>query len=49
MSGFLHACALLPLIPPAPLLPQGEKGESGRSEAQNERRNAGASQKNLPL
>jgi len=28
-----------------PLLPHGEKGEVGRPEAQNERRNAGASQK----
>jgi hypothetical protein len=32
-----------------PLLPHGEKGEFGRPEAQNERRNAGASPKNLPL
>jgi hypothetical protein len=28
-----------------PLLPHGEKGEFGRPEAQNERRNAGASPK----
>ena len=31
--------------PPQPFLPQGEKGEFGRPEAQNERRNAGASKK----
>jgi hypothetical protein len=37
-------CAFAP-HPPNPLLPQGEKGESGLPEAQNERRNAGASQK----
>ena len=31
-----------------PLLPHGEKGEVGRPEAQNGRRNAGASQKTYP-
>jgi hypothetical protein len=31
--------------PPNPLLPHGEKGASGRPEAQSERRNAGACQK----
>jgi hypothetical protein len=40
-------CAFAP-HPPNPLLPQGEKGEFGRPEAQNERRNAGASQKPTP-
>ena len=35
-------CAFAPL-PPNPLLPHGEKVEFGRPEAQNERRNAGAS------
>jgi hypothetical protein len=29
MRDVLHSGALLPLIPPAPLLPQGEKGELG--------------------
>ena len=41
-------CAFAP-HPPCPLLPQGEKGESGRPEAQNERRNAGASKKPTPV
>jgi len=40
-------CAVAPL-PPNPLLPHGEKVEFGRPEAQNERRNAGASQKTYP-
>jgi hypothetical protein len=40
-------CAFAP-HPPAPLLPQGEKGEFGRPEAQNEKRNAGASKKSTP-
>ena len=31
--------------PPGPLLPQGEKGESGHPDAQNERGNAGASKR----
>ena len=35
----------MPSHPPDPLLPQGEKGEFGRPEAQNKRRNAGASKK----
>jgi ribosome modulation factor len=33
---------------PPPFNPHGEKGELGRLEAQNERRNAGASKKNRP-
>ena len=41
---FACLCASAP-HPPCPLLPQGEKGESGRPEAQNESRNAGASKK----
>ena len=36
------------LHPPDPFLPQGEKGESARPEAQNERRNAGAFRKTYP-
>jgi len=40
MIGFLYSRALLSLIPPALLLPQGEKGVFGLQEAQNERRNA---------
>ncbi len=35
--------------PPNPFLPQGEKGESGRPEAQNERMNARASRKPAPV
>jgi hypothetical protein len=49
MRGFLHSRALLPLIPPNPLLPQGEKGESGRPEAKNEKRNAGLPGKTQPF
>jgi hypothetical protein len=41
-------CAFAP-HPSAPLLPHGEKGESGRPEAQNEKRNAGASKKPTPV
>jgi hypothetical protein len=33
MSGLLHSGAHLPLIPPCPLLPHGEKGEFGRPHA----------------
>ena len=40
-------CAFAP-HPPAPLLPQGEKGEFGLPEAQNEKRNAGTSKKPTP-
>jgi hypothetical protein len=40
-------CAFAP-HPPDPLLPYGEKGEFGRPEAQNEKRNAGASKKSTP-
>jgi hypothetical protein len=40
-------CAFAP-HPPAPLLPQGEKGEFGRPEDQNEKRNAGTSKKPTP-
>ena len=42
------SCAFAP-HPPCPLLPQGEKGESGRPEAQNERRNARASKNPTPV
>jgi hypothetical protein len=41
-------CAFAP-HPSAPLLPHGEKGEFGRPEAQNEKRNAGASKKPTPV
>jgi len=42
MSGFLRSRELFAPHPPKlPLLPQGEKGEFGRSESQNERRNVG--------
>ncbi len=43
----LFPCAFAP-HPPNSLLPHGEKGEFGHPEAQNERRNAGASQKTCP-
>ena len=48
IRGLLHSRARLPPHPPDPLLPQGEKGESGLPEAQNEKRNAGACQKIYP-
>jgi|GEM_PF-5066230 len=42
MRGLLHSHAFCPSSP-CPLLPQGEKGEFGRQDNQNERRNAGSS------
>jgi hypothetical protein len=48
IRGLLHSRARLPPLPPDPLLPHGEKVEVGRPEAQNELRNAGASQKTYP-
>jgi hypothetical protein len=45
MSGFLHPCALLPLIPLTPFSHKGRRGSAGRPDARNERRNARASPK----
>jgi hypothetical protein len=46
--GFRHFRALLPLFPSISFSHKGEKGESGRLDPQNERKNAGVSPKTCP-